>query len=326
MPHRTLLCLLALAPMLAMQPAGAAPPASSYPAKPVTIVVPYAAGGATDAMIRPIAEALSTQWKQPVIVDNRPGANGIIATQLVSKAAPDGYTLLLSLTGIVQNLSLYKKVPYDPFKDLQAITQLGTQPMGLAVAPASPYRDVGALIDAARATPGKFSYGSFGTGSTGHIYGELLRSTAKLEIPHVAYKGEAPMLPDLMAGRVQLGFVSASTAATRHRDKSLRILAVTGPRRIGTMADVPTLAELGYKGFEAVGWYGLFAPAGTPKPVAEKIVADTRAVLQSPAIVARLRDQAIEPTGTSSDDFTRLLRADYAKWDGLIKTFKIELE
>ena len=325
MPHRTLLYLLALAPMLAMQPAGAAPPESSYPIKPVTIVVAYPAGGGADTMIRPIAEALSTQWKQPVVVDNRPGANGIIATQLVSKAAPDGYTLLLNLTGIVQNLSLYKKVPYDPFKDLQAITQLGTQPMGLAVAPASPYRTVGALLDAARAAPGKFSYGSFGTGSTGHIYGELLRSTAKLEIPHVPYKGEASMLPDLIGGRIQLGFVSVSTAAT-HRDKSLRILAVTGPRRIGTMADVPTLAELGYKGFEAVGWYGLFAPAGTPKPVVEKIAADTRAVLQSPVIVARLRDQAIEPTGTSPDDFTRLLRADYAKWDGLIKTFKIELE
>ena len=134
------------------------------------------------------------------------------------------------------------------------------------------------------------------------------------------------MLPDLIGGRIQLGFVSASTAATRHRDKSLRILAVTGPRRIGTMAEVPTLAELGYKGFEAVGWYGLFAPAGTPRPVVDKIAADARAVVQSPAIVARLRDQAIDPTGTSPDDFTRLLRADYAKWDGLIKTFKIELE
>ena len=300
--------------------------AQEWPAKPIRVVVNFPPGGAADVLARALGQELAETLKQPLVVDNRPGANGIIATQLVSKAAPDGYTLLLNLTGIVQNLSLYKKVPYDPFKDLQAITQLGTQPMGLAVAPASPYRDVGALIDAARATPGKFSYGSFGTGSTGHIYGELLRSTAKLEIPHVAYKGEAPMLPDLIAGRVQLGFVSASTAATRHRDKSLRILAVTGPRRIGTMADVPTLAELGYKGFEAVGWYGLFAPAGTPRPVVDKIAADARAVVQSPAIVARLRDQAIDPTGTSPDDFTRLLRADYAKWDGLIKTFKIELE
>ena len=326
MPPRTLLCLLAFIPMLATQSAGAAQSASNYPAKAVTIVVPYAAGGAADAMIRPIAEALSNRWRQPVVVDNRPGANGIIATQLISKAAPDGYTLLLNLTGIVQNLSLYKKVPYDPFKDLQAITQLGTQPMGLAVAPTTPYRNIGALLDAARATPGKFSYGSFGTGSTGHIYGELLRSTAKLEVTHVPYKGEALMLPDLIGGRIQLGFVSASTAATRHRDKSLRILAVTGPRRIGAMADVPTLDELGYKGFEAVGWYGLFAPAGTPRPLVDKIAADARAVLQSTDIVARLRDQAIDPTGTSPDDFAKLLRADYAKWDGLIKTFKIELE
>ncbi len=318
-----LLPLLALAGLLA-QPALAQP--DTYPAKPVTIVVPYGAGGAADALMRPIAERLGAMWKQPVVIDNRAGANGIIATQLVTRAAPDGYTLLLCLTGIVQNQSLYKKLPYDPFKDLLAITQVGTQPMGLAVTPGSPYRTMPALLDAARAAPAKFSYGSFGTGSTGHIYGELLRSSARLQIPHVPYKGEGPMLPDLISDRIQLGFVSASTAATRSQDKSLRILAVTGPHRLGVLPDVPTFAELGYKGFEPVGWYGLLAPAGTPRQIIDKVSADVRTVLAQPAIVARMRDLAIEPTGTTPEAFAKLMRSDYAKWDSLIKSFKIELD
>ncbi|WP_137924162.1 tripartite tricarboxylate transporter substrate binding protein [Cupriavidus sp. 2SB] len=324
MYRRSLLGMLAALPCLAASPLYAA--SNAYPSKPVTIVVPYGAGGAADALIRPIAEALGTEWKQPVVVDNRPGANGMIATQLVSKASPDGYTLLLNLTGIVQNLSLYKKVSYDPFKDLQAITQIGTQPMGLAVAPRSPARTVPALLEMAKATPADFSYGSFGTGSTGHIYGELLRSTAQLQIPHLPYKGEAPMLPDLISGRIQFGFVSASTAATRYRDKSLRILAVTGPRRLAGMPDVPTLAEVGYKGFEAIGWYGLFAPAGTPRAVIEKVSADVASVLKRQDIQTRMRDLAVDPTGTSPEAFSQVMRNDYTKWDGLIKTFRIELE
>jgi tripartite-type tricarboxylate transporter receptor subunit TctC len=316
--------MLTSLPWLASFPLYAA--TDPYPAKPVTIVVPYGAGGAADALIRPVAQALSTQWKQPVVVDNRPGANGIIATQLVTKATPDGYTLLLHLTGIVQNLSLYKKVSYDPFKDLQAITQIGTQPMGLAVPYRSAVQTVPALVAAARAAPSEFSYGSFGTGSTGHIYGELLRTSEKLQVPHVPYKGEAPMLPDLISGRVQFGFVSAATATTRQRDKSLRILAVTGPRRLDGLPDVPTMAEAGYKGFEAVGWYGLFAPAGVPRTVVEKLAADVNAVLQRKDIQDRMRDLAVDPTGTTPEAFAKFLRNDYTKWDGLIKAFHIELE
>ena len=299
---------------------------TAWPSKAVTIVVPYQAGGSADAMIRPIADKLSRIWRQPVVVDNRPGANGIIATQAVMRAEPDGHTILLHLTGFVQNASLYRKIPYDPFNDLAPVTQLGTQPMGLAVAPSSSYASVREFTAGLKAKPADLSYGSFGTGSTGHIFGELLKSNLGVDMPHVAYRGEGPMLVDLMAGRVTVAFVSSATAATRQKDKSLKILAVTGPHRLASLPNVPTLSESGLKGYDLVGWYGLFLPKGAPRDVVEKIAADARGVIMLPDIVARMRELEIEPTGTSPAEFGKILRADHAKWDGLIKQFKIELE
>jgi tripartite-type tricarboxylate transporter receptor subunit TctC len=304
----------------------AAAQTAPFPSRPVTLVNPYPAGGASDALMRPIAERLSRLWNQPVVVDNRTGANGIVATQYVMRAAPDGHTILVHLTGIIQNVSLYKNVGYDPFKDLVPLTQIGTQPMGLAVSPKSAYQSFAALAQAVKAHPADFSYGSFGNGSTGHIYGELLRTQLDVAIPHAPYRGEGPMLPDIIATRVAYGFVSAYTAAARAKDKTLSILAVTGPRRLATLPDVPTLAELGYKNFELVGWYGLFVPAGTPKAVGDRIAADVKSVLAQPDIQARMRDLVIEPTGTSPADFVRLMRSDYASWDALIKQFSIALD
>ncbi|MFM9924459.1 tripartite tricarboxylate transporter substrate binding protein [Variovorax sp. H27-G14] len=307
------------------QPAAQAQP-SAFPRKAVTIVVPYPAGGSADALIRPVAEKLSRIWGQPVVVDNRTGANGIIATQAVMRAEPDGHTILLHLTGFIQNASLYRKLPYDPFKDLVPVTQLGTQPMGLAVGPASPYTSVSALAAGLKAHAGDVSFGSFGIGSTGHIFGELLKQNMGVQMPHVAYRGEGPMLIDLISGRVSVAFVSSATAAVRQKDQTLRILAVTGPHRLASMQQVPTLSEAGMKGYDLVGWYGFFLPKNTPAAVAERIAADTRTVLAQPDIVQRMRELEIEPSGTSPADFAKLLRSDYAKWDGLIKQFKIELE
>lgn len=315
-------CVAALSSALAVHAQASNP----WPGKAVTIVVPYQAGGSADVMIRPIAEKLSHIWKQPVVVDNRTGANGIIATQAVMRAEPDGHTILLHLTGFVQNASLYRKIPYDPFRDLAPVTQLGTQPMGLAVAAASPYASVKELAAGLKAKPVDLSYGSFGTGSTGHIFGELLKSNLAVDMPHVPYRGEGPMLIDLIAGRLTVAFVSSATAATRQKDKSLKILGVTGPNRLPSLPNVPTLTESGLKGYDLVGWYGLFLPKGAPQSVVEKIAADARSVIAQPDIVARMRELEIEPTGTSPAEFGRILRADYAKWDGLIKQFKIELE
>jgi tripartite-type tricarboxylate transporter receptor subunit TctC len=300
--------------------------AAAWPTKPVTIVVPYPAGGSADAMVRPIAEKLARLWGQPVVVDNRTGANGIIATQLVMRAEPDGHTVLLHLTGFIQNASLYRKLPYDPFSDLAPVTQLGTQPMGLAVGSGSPYTSVNALLAGLKTGSTPPSYGSFGTGSTGHIFGELLKASAGVDLPHVPYRGEGPMLIDLVSGRVTTGFVSSATAAARHKDRSLRILAVTGPHRLASLPDVPTLAEAGLAGYDLVGWYGLFLPKGTSAAIVQKIAADARSVIGQSDIAARLRELEIEPTGTTPADFAKLLRNDHARWDALIKTFRIELE
>lgn len=297
-----------------------------FPSKAVTIVSPYGAGGSSDALVRSVADKLTKAWGQPVLIENRTGANGIIATQTVMRAAPDGHTILLHLTGFIQNASLYKKLPYDPFKDLSPVTQVGFQAMGLAVAPSAPFESVTTLISALKAKPQDFSYGSFGTGSTGHIFGEVLKANQKLNIPHVAYRGEAPMLPDLISGRITFGFVSAATAVTRQKDKSLKILAVTGPKRLPMLPDVPTLGELGHADFDLVGWYGFFVPANTPKQTIDKIAADVKAAIAHPDIQARMQELTIEPKTTSPDEFSKILQSDFAKWDRLIKQVNIELE
>lgn len=299
---------------------------AAFPSKAVTLVVPYGAGGSADVMARSLADKLSKSWNVPVLVENRTGANGIVATQSVMRAPADGHTILMHLTGMIQNASLYKKLPYDPFADLVPVTQIGTQAMGLAVSPKSPHRDVKSLVKALSNDPGKGSYGSFGAGSTGHIFGELLRSTVASTMPHVAYRGEAPMIPELMTGRVDLGFVSAATAAERGTDGTLRILAVTGLTRQPALPNVPTMSEAGFKGFDLVGWYGLFVPRGTPVATVERIAADTKAALSRPEMLYRFRQLAIEPKGTTPKQFESIMREDYRRWDELIKRFNMSLE
>lgn len=299
---------------------------AAFPNKAVTLVVPYGAGGSADVMARSLADKLSQSWNVPVLVENRTGANGIVATQSVIRSLADGHTILMHLTGIIQNASLYKKLRYDAFADLTPVTQIGTQAMGLAVSPQSPHKDVKSLVKALSSETGKGAYGSFGAGSTGHIFGELLRSTAHSTMPHVAYRGEAPMIPEIMTGRVDLGFVSAGTASERGKDGSLRILAVTGPTRQPALPHVPTLDEVGLKGFDLVGWYGLFVPKGTPAATVERIAADTKAALSRPEMVYRFRQLAIEPKGTTPKEFESIMREDFRRWDDLIKRFNITLE
>ncbi len=306
--------------------ASAALAQAAFPSKAVTLVVPYGAGGSADVMARALADKLSKAWNVPVLVDNRTGANGIVATQFVMRAPADGHTVLMHLTGMIQNASLYKKLPYDPFTDLVPVTQIGTQAMGLAVGPDSPHKDVGSLVKALSSEPGKGSYGSFGAGSTGHIFGELLRSTVGSTMPHVAYRGEAPMIPEIMAGRVELGFVSAATASERGTDGSLRILAVTGTRRLPALPGVPTMAEAGLKGFDLVGWYGLFVPKGTPAATVQRIAADAKAALSRPEMVYRFQQLAIDPRGSTPREFEGILREDFQRWDSLIRRFHIALD
>lgn len=300
--------------------------AAAFPTKAVTIVVPYPAGGPSDIVARALADKLSARWSQPVVVENKTGANGIIATEAVARSPADGHTLLLHLTGYIQNASLYRKLPYDPSRDFKPLVQIGTQPMALAVSESSPIRSMDDLGATARNTAAAASYGSFGAGSTGHIFGELLNANLKTAAPHVPYRGESPMLMDLIAGRVTYGFVSSTAAVNRMKDQSLRILAVSGTRRFAQLPQVPTLTELGFSGYDIVGWYGLFAPVRTPASTSALIEADVLAVLGTPEIKERLKELAIEPTGLPASAFGAELQEDAAKWDRLIKRFQITLD
>ncbi|MCK9490400.1 MAG: tripartite tricarboxylate transporter substrate binding protein [Xanthomonadales bacterium] len=301
--------------------------AQPFPSKAVTIVVPYQAGGSLDAIARAIANQLSKTWGQPVVVENRPGANGMIATQSVIKAPADGHTILYHITGIIQNPLLYKSVSYDPLVDVAPVIQIGGQAMGLAVPGKSPIASLDQLVQDGRAKGTKgHTYGSVGVGHTGHIWSELLVSEKKIQATHVAYKGTPALVIDLVSDRIDWAFLSSAEAVVRASDNSVKILAVTGAERVRQMPTVPTMRELGYPGFEMVGWHGLFVPAPTPKAVVSKIETDVRAALAAPELQKVLETQVIQGTGLGAEAFGKLMRDDQARWAALIKRFNIQAE
>jgi tripartite-type tricarboxylate transporter receptor subunit TctC len=322
---RHALIATAFAAAAALAPSGAFAQAN-FPSRTVTMVVPFASGGPSEPLLRPVVERLSKLWGQPVILDNKPGANGIIGTQLVMRAPGDGHTILYHLTGMVQNALLSGDAKYDPFKDFKPVVLFGTQPLVLATSTQNPYPDVKSLLEAARKPGTNLSYGSVGAGSTYHIYGELLASKAGVPLPHVAYKGMAPLLNDLVPGRLPVSFVTPVAAVQFSKDGRLRPLGVTGTRRLRELPDVPTLAEAGQSGFELLGWYGLFLPASTPDALVERISRDVRAILQEPEMQQRLRDQYIEPVPLGPAELVVQMRSDYQKWGELIRRFNIKLE
>jgi tripartite-type tricarboxylate transporter receptor subunit TctC len=313
----------AAAALISAQPALAQP----FPSKPVTIVVPYQAGGSIDAIARPLAAKLQRTWGQPVIVDNRPGANGMLATQSVVKAPADGYTILYHITGIIQNPLLYKNVAYDPLKDVTPVLQIGGQAMGLAVPTKSPITSLDQLVADGKAKGERgHAYGSVGVGHTGHIWSEYLVGEKGFRAGHAAYKGTGPLVIDLVAGRLDWAFLSTAEAITRTGDNSVRVLAVTGTERVKQMPTVPTMREVGYPGFEMVGWHGLFVPASTPKPLVDKLEQDIRAALAEPDLQKVLDMQVIHATGLGSDSFGKVMREDSARWGTLIRRFNISAQ
>jgi len=293
----------------------------------ITIVVPYAAGGAADAVLRPLAIKLQERLGRPVIVDNRAGANGLIGTQHVLRQPADGSTILFHITSLVQNVALSRaKPPYDFNKDLQPLVLLGRQPVVLVVPGTSPYRSFADLERAVKASPSSFAYGSYGAGSTSHIYGEALRAALEVDIPHAAFRGVAPLVQEMIGGRIPMGFVSATTAVDRDGDKTLRALAVASGRRMELLPHVPTLAELGYSGFEATGWWGLFLKGGTPASVSEPLLTAIRAILEEPEMRARARQAALEHSADSPEQIAAGMQKDYLHWEALSRRFNITTE
>ncbi len=308
---------LILAASVAAPFAGAA---DAYPAKPITVIVPFAAGGTTDILARVIGQALNKELHQPVIVDNRAGAGGNIGAALAAKAAVDGYTLFMGTVGThAINQSLYKKLPYDPIKDFAPLTRVAMVPNLLVANPGKPYKTVKELIAYAKANPGKVNFGSSGSGSSIHLSGELFNALAKVQMVHVPYKGSAPAVSDLLGGQIDIMFDNMPSAIQHVRAGKLRPLAVTTARRSPELPDVPTIAEAGVPGYEATSWFGLFAPAGTPAPVVAKLNGALVKVLAEPEVKKKLAEQGAEPYSEKPEQFAEFIRKETAKWSKVVK-------
>lgn len=300
--------------------------AQPYPNRRITFVVPYPAGGATDVSARLLANKLSEAWKQPVIVENKSGAGGVVGNDYVAKAQPDGYTVLIAITQIIQAPSLVQSLPYDVFKDLAPVTQVALSTIVLSVPEQQPIKSVKELIDLAKANPGKLPYGSFGNATTSHLYGELLKKKAGIDMTHVPYRGAAPLLNDLLGNTVTAAFVDLTTAGPQIKAGKLRALAVGGEKRRTQMPDVPTLAELGFPGFEAEGWVGIFVPAATPKDIVQKLSAELARIIASPEGVAGLEAVSLMPVGGTAETFESVLRRDHARWADVVKAVGVKGE
>ncbi|MGH8787414.1 MAG: Bug family tripartite tricarboxylate transporter substrate binding protein [Cupriavidus necator] len=288
--------------------------AQTYPAKPIRIVVPYVAGGGTDTIARAMGEKLSKRLGQPVVVDNKAGASGIIGTDAVAKAAPDGYTLLMTLTqSVLTNQFLYQKLPYDPRKDLTMISVLADAQLVLVAHPSVPVRTVRELGEYARSRPGKLSYASWGVGSLSHLSGAYYSKLVHGQATHVPYKGEAPMMQDLLGGQVQFGFASILTAKPYIQSGKLKALAVTGTQRSSALPDMPTFAESGMQdsAFKTVGWIGLVAPVGVPAPILARLEGEVRAILQAPDMQERLVALGLRTVGSSPAEAQALYARDW---------------
>src|ERR1700712_3467123 len=286
--------------------------AETFPSKPVRILVPYPAGGGVDVLTRTLGEVVSKQWGQSVVVENRPGAGGVIASQAVAASPPDGYTLIMVASGHATNPLLYPKIPYDTFKDFTAISLLASSPNILLVRTDSPFRTVGHVITAAKARPGSLSFAHAGTGTSTHLAGELLKALARIDLNAIPYKGGAPSINDLLGGQIPMSFNNGPESVAQLQAGTLRALAVTTAERAPFLPNVPSMAET-VPGYDTGVWWGLLGPAGIPPEVLEKLTRAFVAALDTDAVKERLGKLGAQPIGSSSQEFEDKIRADYEK-------------
>jgi tripartite-type tricarboxylate transporter receptor subunit TctC len=313
-----LFCALATLPAIA---------AEAYPAKPIRIVVAYTPAGTTDILARAIGQKLTEAWGQSVIVDNRPGANGNIGTEYAAKATPDGYTLLMTTAaphGV--NPGLYRKLGFDAVKDFAGISLVATVPNVLVVNNNVPVKDVKELIAHLRANPGKINFGSPGYGSTGHMSTELFMSMTGTKMNHVPYKGDAGVLADVMAGQVSVSFSNMPAYTPQIKAGRIRALAVSTTKRSPAVPEIPTMAEAGVPGYVAVAWFGLLAPANTPREIINRLSAETARILKMPDVNSRLSDLGAEPVGSTAAEFDAHIKSEIVKWAKVIKDANGELQ
>lgn len=310
--------VLALAPSVAG--------AQSYPTKPVHILVPYAAGGAVDVLARTIGQALAKSWGHQTVVENRPGAGGIIASQALIQSPPDGYTLILVAAGHPLNQFFYPKLPYDTFKDFTAITEVSDMPLTINVAKNSPIKSLKELLEQAKAKPGALSYGMSGYGTSAHLAGELLNSMAGVKIVSIPYKGGAPALTAVIAGEIPMSVNPMSEVIGQLEGGTVRALAVSTAQRSPTLPDVPTVAEQGVAGYATGNWFGFLGPKGMDPALVAKIQKDVAVALKDPMVVDYLKKVGSVPVGSTPEAFEAFMRAEADKWGPVIKAANIKLQ
>lgn len=292
-----------------------------FPSRPVTIVVPFGPGGPTDLTARLVAEKLATRWGQAVVVDNKPGAGGNVGSALVAKAAPDGHTLVLGVTGShAINLALYKSLPYHPLRDFEALTQATIFPNAIAVKADVPARNLQELIALARSRPGRLNYGSDGNGTGSHLGMEMIKSEAQVFMTHLPYRGGAAMLNDLAAGILDIGITGLPAVLPLAKTGKIRIVAVTTAQRVAAAADIPTVAEQGFPGYVAAPWAGFFAPRGTPASISAKLSEDLIWALTQPDVRQRMADGGSTIVASKPDEFRRFIQLEMDRWQRAVKT------
>jgi tripartite-type tricarboxylate transporter receptor subunit TctC len=312
-----------LAGVLALLAAAPAPAQDAFPSRSIRIVVPYSAGGAADVLGRLFAQHLATAYSQQVVVDNRPGAGGHIGADLVAKSPADGYTLLLGAIGTHAGYAIYRKLSYDPAKDIQVLTLIAEVPNVVIVHPSVPATTIRELIALAKAKPGALNYGTAGTGTSTHMTTELFKMLTGVELTHVPYRGSAPALNDVIAGQIQLMFENVPTVPPHVKSGAVRALAVTSRVRVPPLPEVPTVAESGVPDYEAAAWFTVAGPTGMPQPVIDRLSRDLMRLIATPEINAHIRELGAIPVGNSPEDAARFVAAEREKWTKVIVAAKI---
>lgn len=307
--------------LAAATPAGKAP--DSYPSKMITVIVPYPAGGGTDIIARSLGQKLSEAFGVPVVVENKPGASGILGNNTVAKAQPDGYTLLLGITALIQTPSLYRDIPYNAKKDFAPVSELARSSDLLVVHKDVPANTIEEFISLAKSRDQGFSYGTYGNGTSSHLHGELLRVMTGAKLVAIPYKGAAPLTNDLLGGQVPSAFIDTSSFNQNIGSDRVKVLAITGTERHPRLPDVPTFAEAGIKGFEPNGWFGMFAPAGTPKTVIDRLAAEIKVIVQTDEFSKRLTGMGLRPVGGSPEAFSKVIENDTPYWAEIVKRAEI---
>ena len=297
--------------------------AAAYPDKPINFVVPYPAGGATDIVGRLLAQKLSEAWKVPVVVENKPGAGGTIGNNTVVRAAPDGYTVLVAITALVQQIPLMK-LPYDPLKDLAPITRVAVSPSILAVTKNTPAANVAELVSLVKSNPGQYNYGTYGPGTSSHLQGALFNYQNNLDLAHIPFKGAAPLITAFMGDHVKMAFLDAGSS--RPQLPNFKLLGVTGEKRLAWLPDVPTLKEQGQKMFEPMGWFGIFLPAATPTDIQKKLSDELIRIIKSPEVTKRIEDLGLIPGGDDPEAFKKILVNDAGIYAEIVKSANVVID